>query len=199
MGLIIKYEKGQTPLSEEEMEGLLIRTVTTQGELNEQEQLNIEEAIEWTVRRKFKKKDIFSEDFAMNLHKQMYGHVWKGAGKFRKSDKNIGIVWHQIPVSLKNLVDDASCWVQNTVYPSDELAVRFKHRIVSIHCFANGNGRHSRLMADIIVSHIFKQPPFTWNRKNLTKKGNARDTYLSALKKADQGDIKELLAFARSK
>src|SRR5687767_8030753 len=133
MGLDLQYDKGQTPLTEEEMEGLLIKTITTQGELNEQEQLNIEEAVEWTLRRRFNVKDILSEEFVRELHKRMYREVWRWAGQFRKSDKNIGIEWYQIPTSLKNLVDDAAVWVDNATYPPDEVAIRFKHRIVSIH------------------------------------------------------------------
>lgn len=197
MGLDLQYDKGQTPLTEEEMEGLLIKTITTQGELNEQEQLNIEEAVEWTLRRRFNKKDILSEEFVRELHKRMYREVWRWAGQFRKSDKNIGIEWYQIPTSLKNLVDDAVFWVDHATYPPDEVAIRFKHRIVSIHCFPNGNGRHSRLLADIIISQIFKKPVFTWNRANLVQSGEARDHYLASLKAADNGDFVSLLEFAR--
>jgi Fic-DOC domain mobile mystery protein B len=198
MGLSLKYEKGQTPLSEEEMEQLLIHTITTQGELNEMEQLNIEEAVEWTMRRTFKAADIFSEEFVRDLHKRMYRQVWRWAGQFRTSDKNIGIAWYQIPASLKNLVDDADYWVKHSVYSSDELAIKFKHVIVSIHCFPNGNGRHSRLMADIIVNHIFKQPTFSWNRRNLVETGEARKIYLASLAEADQGNLTPLMTFARS-
>ena len=198
MGLKIVYEKGQTPLSDEDMEGLLIRTITTRGELNELEQLNIQDAVEWTLRRTFAASSILTTDFVRELHKRMYRDVWRWAGEYRKSDTSIGISWYQIAVSTKNLVDDAMLWVKNNEFSPDEFAIRFKHKIVSIHCFPNGNGRHSRLMADVIIDHIFKLPIFTWGRANLTEAGTARTNYLDSLAAADKGDYAPLLSFARS-
>ena len=198
MGLDLKYVDGQTPLDENESEGLLIKTITTQSELNEAEQLNIEEAVEWTLRKKFGMDDIVSEVFCNELHRKMYSQVWRWAGVFRKTNKNIGVDKFQIPVELRNLVDDCKLWIEKKIYSEDEIAVRFKHRIVSIHCYSNGNGRHSRLMADVIVSHIFKRPVFTWGAANLVKAGDARRIYLKALKQADKGSMKELIEFARS-
>ncbi len=197
MGLELQYEDGQTPLDENESEGLLLKTITTQGELNEAEQLNIEEAVEWTLRRKFGKDDILSEGFCNELHRKMYSGVWRWAGTFRKTNKNIGVDKFQIPVDLRALVDDCRFWIDHKTYPEDEIAVRFKHRIVSIHCYANGNGRHSRLMADVIVSHIFGRPVFSWGASNLGRASEARERYLKALKMADKGDVKELVGFAR--
>jgi len=185
-------------LDDDEKEGLLMKTITTQGELNEAEQLNIESAVEWTLRRKFREADIISEAFVAQLHKKMYGEVWRWAGKFRKSNKNIGVDKFQIPLELRNLINDTQFWIANKTFAEDELSVRFKHRIVSIHCFANGNGRHSRLMADIIISHIFGKPVFSWSNQNLVKKGDARANYLSALHAADSGNLNPLIHFARS-
>ena len=198
MGVTLTYQEGQTPLDDDEKEGLLMKTITTQGELNEAEQLNIESAVEWTLRRKFREADIISEAFVAQLHKKMYGEVWRWAGKFRKSNKNIGVDKFQIPLELRNLINDTQFWIANKTFAEDELSVRFKHRIVSIHCFANGNGRHSRLMADIIISHIFGKPVFSWSNQNLVKKGDARANYLSALHAADSGNLNPLIHFARS-
>lgn len=128
----------------------------------------------------------------------MFCDVWIWVGKFRKTDKNLGVEKWKIPVALKTLCDDALFWIQNETFPSDEIALRFKHRIVSIHCFNNGNGRHSRLMADIIISKVFKKPMFSWGEDSLTHKGNARLNYLKALRKADKGNFEPLLNFARS-
>jgi Fic-DOC domain mobile mystery protein B len=198
MGLDFELVNGQTPLDEEEKDGLLISTITTRGELDEFEQLNIEKAIQWTLTRKFRKDEILTEEFIKLVHKKMYGEVWAWAGKFRKTNKNIGVDRHQVPTQLRLLLDDCKYWIENGTYPSDEIAVRFKHRIVSIHCFSNGNGRHSRMMGDLIIEKILERPVFTWGaNSNLTRPGDTRGEYLSAVKAADKNDIKPLLEFAR--
>lgn len=198
MGLDLDYINGQTPLDAEEIEGLLIPTIATRGELDEFEQQNIEEAIEWVLSKTFKAENVFTEKFICNLHKRMYGSVWAWAGKFRKTDKNLGIDKWQIPVAVKNLCDDALFWHKNKTYSPDEIAIRFKHRIVSIHCFSNGNGRHSRLMADIIINKLHNLPLFSWGTDNLGNQGNARDIYLKAVKEADKSSFDSLIEFARS-
>ena len=143
MGLDLNYKDGQTPLDEEEKEGLKIKSITTQGELDEFEQLNIEKAVEWTIHTKLKPERILTEKFIKDLHKKMYGDVWKWAGDFRKSNKNIGIEWTQIAVELKTLLDDTKFWIDNETFPPDEISIRFKHRIVAIHCFPNGKSNVS--------------------------------------------------------
>jgi Fic-DOC domain mobile mystery protein B len=173
MGLDLEYIDGQTPLDEEEKADLLIPTIATRGELDEYEQQNIEAAFLWTQRRSFKPENVFTEDFIRKLHRRMYGDVWVWAGDFRKSNKNLGIDFRKIPVQLKQLLDDARYWHENETYPPDEMALRFKHQLVSIHCFPNGNGRHSRLMADMIIEKIYRQPMFSWGAANLTKAGDA--------------------------
>ena len=198
MELKLDYIGGQTPLDEEEKDGLLIPTIATRGELDEFEQQNIEQAIQWTLGRSLKSDTVFSEEFIQIVHKRMYADVWAWAGQFRKTNKNIGVDKWQIPIELRYLLDDARFWYENKTYPPDEIAVRFKHRIVSIHCFPNGNGRHSRLMADIIIEKIYKLPVFTWGAANLSSEGDSRVAYLKALKAADQGDFRLLLAFSRS-
>jgi len=198
MGLDADYTDGQTPLDEEEKVGLLIPAVATRGELDEFEQQNIEQAMQWILGRSFKPETVFTESFICMVHKRMYADVWEWAGEFRKTNKNIGVDKWQIPTDLRYLLDDTRYWHENKTYPPDEIAVRFKHRIVSIHCFPNGNGRHSRLMADIIIEKVYKQPVFTWGAANVSSEGDARAEYLQALKAADRGDYRLLLAFARS-
>ena len=198
MGLELIYNDGQTPLDEDEKEGLLIQSIATRGELDEFEQQNIEDAIQWSLTRKFKSEQIPSEYFIQELHKRMYKNVWRWAGAYRKTNKNIGVDKLEIPVALRSLIDDAYYWLENNIYDPEEFAIRFKHRLVSIHCFPNGNGRHSRMIADIIVEKIFQQPVFSWGSKNLSDEKESRGKYLLALRKADKGDFSLLLKFARS-
>ncbi|WP_152269647.1 mobile mystery protein B [Agriterribacter humi] len=198
MGLDLEYIDRQTPLHEEEKDGLLIPSIATRGELDEFEQQNIEQAIQWALGRSLKLKVIFTEEFIRTVHKRMYADVWAWAGEFRKTNKSIGIDKWQIPTELKYLLDDARYWHENNIYSPEEIAVRFKYRIVSIHCFQNGNGRHSRLMADIIIEKMYRQPVFSWGAANLSGEGDTRSAYLKAIKAADKGDYSLLLAFARS-
>jgi Fic-DOC domain mobile mystery protein B len=198
MGLEFDYKNGQTPIDDEEKEGLKIKSIATQGELDEFEQLNIEKAIEWTIHANLKQERILTEKFIKDLHKRMYGDVWKWAGVFRKTDKNIGIKWTQIGIELKNLIDDTTYWIENKTYPPEEIAIRFKHRLVAIHCFPNGNGRHSRMMADIIIEFIFDKDIFSWHKSKMVKPDETRKMYITALKEADHGNIKSLIEFAKN-
>jgi len=198
MGIKLEYLDGQTPIDENEKDGLLQKSITTQGELNEHEQLNIEKAIEWIIQNNFNQETILSEGFIKKVHEEMFDKVWEWAGKFRKSEKNIGVEWIKIGVELKYLFDDTKYWIKNKTFFPDEIAIRFKHRLVNIHCFPNGNGRHSRLMADIIIESIFKKSIFTWNHSSMVKADESRKKYIEAIKKADKGDIIPLIKFARS-
>ena len=128
----------------------------------------------------------------------MLAGVWQWAGSFRNTNKNLGVDKYQIGTDLRMLLDDCKFWVENNTYPPDEIAVRFKHRIVSIHCFSNGNGRHSRLIADIIIEKIFGREVFTWGSQSLIRSSDMRATYLNALREADRGSYVNLIAFARS-
>ena len=199
MGLDLNYENGQTPLEEEEKEGLLIPSITTREDLDEFEQLNIEKAVEWyLVRKKFRKENILTEKFILDVHKKMFNDVWSWAGKFRKTNKNIGVDKHQIYIRLRQLIDNCKYWINHETYSDEEIAIRFKHELVSIHLFPNGNGRHSRLMADIMMKNIFKKPIFSWGQKNLVNKSSARKQYIKSLKNADNGAINDLIEFAIS-
>jgi len=198
MGLDLGYDDGQTPLDEDEKEGLLIPTIANRGELDEFEQQNIEQAVLWSLGRSFKADVVFTEDFLKAVHKRMYGNVWAWAGEFRKTNKNLGVDKYQIPTRLRCLLDDVKFWYANSTYTPDETTIRFKHRLVSVHCFPNGNGRHSRLIADIVIDKIFKQPVYTWGSAKLVKQVNSRVAYLNAIRAADGGDIQPLINFARA-
>lgn len=198
MGLKLEYIDGQTPLDEDEKDGLLIKTISTHGELDEFEQANIQQAIEWSIRNKFSKEEILTEAFILLLHKRMFKEVWDWAGKIRKTNKNIGVDKYQIPVEIRNIIEDCKFWIENQIFEPDEIAVRFSHRIVQIHVFSNGNGRHSRLIADIIISDVFNKPVFTWGRNDLSKKGNFRKKYLNAIYEADKGILQPLIEFSRT-
>lgn len=198
MGLDLEYIDGQTPLDDDEKEGILIPEISTRAELDEFEQKNIEQAIQWTLQKSFKQEDVFTEMFLRDVHRKMYGEVWSWAGEFRKTDKNIGVDKWQIGTNLKTLLDDGLIWLEKKVYGPDELAIRFKHKLVSIHCFPNGNGRHSRLIADIIIDKILKKPIFTWGSGNLVRSGDTRTKYIQGIKEADNGNLGPLISFARS-
>lgn len=196
----LHYNEGQTPLDPDEQEGLLITSITTHEELNEWEQRNIEKAIHWTItrRKRFTGKEILTEQFIYQLHKRMFGDIWQWAGTFRNSNKNIGADKFQISSTLRMLLDDCRYWIENKAFSEDEIAIRFKHRIVYIHCFANGNGRHSRLMADIIIEKILGKSVFSWGSRDLIQNSTFRSIYLNALKQADLNNFEPLILFARS-
>ncbi len=178
-------EDGNTDLSPEEREGLLLSYITTRAELNEAEQANILEAREWAYSRK---RDVLDEDFLRRLHGRMYVNVWEWAGAYRDSGKNIGIEAHQITTALKNLLDDVRYWIEHETCPADEMAARFHHRLTQIHCYANGNGRHARMATDLLLTRL-GAVPFTWGNANLVEVGDTRARYIAALRAADKHDI----------
>jgi Fic-DOC domain mobile mystery protein B len=191
---LVPQDDGGTELTEEEREGLIPSYITLRSELNEAEQANILEAEEWAFARK---RDLLEEEFLNNLHKRMYGNVWRWAGRYRTSGKNIGIDAYRIPTELRQLLDDCRYWIENGTYEPDEIAVRFHHRIVSIHCYPNGNGRHARLAADLLLKSM-GQERFSWGGENLVDVGETRERYIAALQAADEHDIGPLLEFVRS-
>ena len=198
MGLELNYINGQTPLDEDEKDDLLIKTISTRSDLDEFEQLNIEEAKIWLLKTKPTLTKILSEDFIRELHSKMFGNVWGWAGTFRNSNKNIGVDKFEIPVHLRNLLDNTKYWIDYKTFSEDEIAIRFSHRIVQIHLFPNGNGRHSRLIADVLINKCFSKQEFTWGSTNLTTAGTVRSLAITALRNADNGNFKDLITFARS-
>ena len=189
--------KAATSLDPDEMDDLKIKTISTRGELDRWEQQNIGEAMDWLDTRK-NKSEILNESFVKKLHEKMLSKVWAWAGSFRKTNKNIGVDKYRIGIELKILLDDTKYWIANDTYDSDEIAIRFHHRLVKIHCFPNGNGRHSRLMTDILLSDVLHKEHFTWGNGNLAVEGDVRDTYINALHSADNNEYEPLLEFVRS-
>lgn len=195
MGLGDVHAPGATPLDPDEAHGLIPRHIRMQAELDQWEQANVLEGSTWALRSR--ERDILSERFVRELHKRMFGNTWAWAGAFRNTEKNIGVDPAQIAVKLRDLLEDARYWVEHNTYPVDEIALRFHHRLVVIHPFPNGNGRHARLMTDVLLKRHGAQA-FSWGGANLETAGGARDRYLSALRAADGGDYTLLQAFVRS-
>ena len=191
-----EYPEGATPIDANEVEGILLTHITTRAELDRWEQDNINEALAWVEERK--PKDVLNESFMKLLHNKMFGNVWKWAGKFRQRNINFGVHWYQISIELKKLCDDVKYWIENKTFSEDEIAVRFHHRLVSIHPFPNGNGRHARLMTDLLLENVLKNTRFTWGSENLSKTCDARKIYIKALKEADNLDYESLLRFVRT-
>ncbi|MBK9522258.1 MAG: mobile mystery protein B [Rhodocyclaceae bacterium] len=190
----LEYPPGATPLDADERASLIPGHITNQRELNEWEQLNILQGEAWAGKQR---KEILSEAFVRQLHKQMFGDTWRWAGQFRKSDKNIGVDWLNISVELRKLLDDVAVQIAHTSYPPDEVAARFHHRLVAIHPFPNGNGRHARLMADLLAERL-GQSRFTWGSRSLVDASATRQAYITALQAADARNYTQLLVFARS-
>lgn len=183
-----------TPLSEEEKKGLIPAYISTRSELNQAEQQNIIQAELWAFQRKRNPLDV---EFLKKLHSRMFDQVWEWAGAFRRTERNIGLDPFRIPVELRKLIDDVQYQIDHRTYGPHEIAVRFHHRLVFIHPFPNGNGRHSRLATDILVSYLGRER-FTWGAADLASRGEIRSKYIEALRSADKGDYGPLLEFVRS-
>lgn len=185
---------GHTELAEDERLGLIPTYITTRGELFEAEQRNIAEGL---LRRRPAIDQLLDDRFLRDLHKAMFDQVWMWAGRYRTKETNIGVEPTQISPSVRTLVDDARAWVEHDTYESDELAVRFHHRLVAIHPFPNGNGRHGRVAADHLATTLARGP-FSWGAGLQVETSRLRSVYHHALRRADDGDITELLRFART-
>jgi Fic-DOC domain mobile mystery protein B len=188
--------EGNTPLSPEELADL-IPNLATKEELNEWERENNLQARTWAMGDRTSPVDIPSDEFVRKLHRRMFDQTWKWAGEYRRTEKNIRVPVHEIRERLMALCGDVRYWIENNTYPPDKIAVRFHHRLTFIHPFPNGNGRHARLIADILLIKLGR-PAFSWGSANLVKEGEARLKYLEAIRAADKGDIEPLLTFAHS-
>lgn len=187
-----------TPVAHEEREGLLQTWVTHRRDLNDAEQGNILKAAIWARRsRGLTAVRLLNDSFARTLHERMFGEVWSWAGTYRQTERNIGIDSHRISVALVTVFDDVRYWVEHATYAPDEIALRLHHRLVAIHPFPNGNGRHARLMADLLIEKLGGEP-FSWGGGSLADVGELRSRYVAALRAADGHELEPLLAFARS-
>jgi len=183
-----------TELTEEEREALIPSYITLRHELNEAEQANILEAEQWAFARN---RDVLDEKFLNHLHKRMYGNVWNWAGQYRSSGKNIGVDAYRIAPELRQLLDDCRYWIENNTYEPDEIVARLHHKLVWIHLYPNGNGRHARLAADLLLKSMGRKR-FSWGGTKLVDAGRTRKRYIAALQAADEHDINPLLEFVRS-
>ena len=193
---IFEADDNSTPLTAEEKNGLKLKWVTLRSELNEAEARNIAQAQLWLASNK--KKDVCSDTFLRNLHKKMFCDVWVWAGEYRITERNIGVAPYQIPMKLMQLFDDLNFWIDNKTYSNHEIAVRLHHKLVQIHPFPNGNGRVSRLMADLVLRKLEGKTLY-WGDTNLVDVSEVRRKYIDALRKADAGDYTDLLNFTMKK
>ena len=193
---IFAADDNSTPLTTEEKNGLKLKWITLRSELNEAEVRNIAQAQLWLASNK--KKDVCSDSFLRNLHKKMFGDVWVWAGEYRITERNIGVAPYQISIKIMQLFDDLKFWIDNKTYSNHEIAVRLHHRLVQIHPFPNGNGRVSRLMADLVLQKL-NGTSLYWGDTNLVNVSEVRSQYIDALRKADAGDYTDLLDFTMQK
>ena len=193
---IFEADDNSTPLTAEEKNDLKLKWITLRSELNEAEARNIAQAQLWLSSNK--KKDVCSDTFLRNLHKKMFCDVWIWAGEYRTTERNIGVAPYQIPMKLMQLFDDLNFWIDNKTYSNHEIAVRLHHKLVQIHPFPNGNGRVSRLMADLVLQKLEGKTLY-WGDTNLVDVSEVRRKYIDALRKADAGDYTDLLNFTMKK
>lgn len=190
-----QHAPGATPLDPDELAGLIPKHITLKRELDEFEQANILVAQGWAEKRI--PKEFLSETYVRTLHRRMLNKTWKWAGTFRTTEKSIGVDPARIAIDLHNLLEDVKAWQEFETYPLDEQAARLHHRLVLIHPFPNGNGRHARMFTDCFL-RFHRAPPFTWGSANLVQASDTRTAYIDALRAADNRDLTLLLAFVRS-
>ncbi len=193
MTTITATSDGNTPLCPKELADL-IPNLATKEELNEWERENILLAREWAVGDRTSAADMACDEYVRKLHGKMFDQTWKWAGEYRRTKKDIGVPFYEIRERLVALFGDVHYWIENKTYSPDEIAVRFHHRLVLIHPFPNGNGRHARLIADVLALRLGR-PAFTWGSANVVEEGEARNKYLEAIRAADNGDIQPLFKF----
>ena len=196
MGLTDAHAPGATPLEPDDIEGLIPGHIRTQAELNEWEEANILQAHAWLVRPRVRKTP-FDYLFALRLHKQMFGRTWRWAGQVRQRETNIGVDPGRIAQLLPQALANAELQLSQNPADIDRIAAQLHHRLVVIHAFRNGNGRHARLLVDLLLREK-GQRTFAWGSGNLTAEGDVQARYLSALRAADAGDFSLLFAFVRS-
>lgn len=187
---LFRDHESETKLSSDERAGLKLGHIENMGELDEAEALNILEGLEFL--RNYKKDDYFELDFCVKLHKKMFEHVWKWAGDFRSTEKNIGVSPFKVGIELKNLLEDTKVWIKFESYSQIEIVARFHHRLVWIHPFANGNGRWARIYTEYICRRK------NWLRPNWHAGEDPverRHKYINALRAADMKDMQPLIKF----
>lgn len=189
---------GRLPITREERPRLL-PSLSTRAQLDEVERLSIHGARLWAMRGAvLQRGDLLTESFVRELHRRMFGGIWRGAGRYRTTERDPGWEAHRIAEGVRMFLDDAEGWIRFLTYPADEAAVRLHYRLVAIHPWSNGDGRHSRLLADVVVASCGEKP-LTWgSRQKWAEPESARERYIRAMRAADAGDMAPLLEFARS-
>ncbi len=191
---MMDYPEGATPLDPDEIKGLKFPHVETRAELDQLEQQNIQDGLRWLSRqRKF--DELLNEGFVLALHQKLFGAVWDWAGKYRRTEKNIGVDPINIGIEVRNLLDDVKYWIEHQTYPREEFAARLHHRLVQIHPFVNGNGRHARIFTDAILERELNQKPINWSAKESVDDETHRQNYLKALRAADGGEYQLIIDF----
>lgn len=195
--------EGTTPIEPQDLDGLIPAFVATRADLNQVEYENIAKALPWAIRqaRVGGVHRLLEYDLVFELHRRMFGDVWTWAGSQRRRETNIGVSPHQIPMALRQALDGARYWHEHDAHPVDHRAARIHHRLVVVHPFPNGNGRCTRLIADLYLRSV-GSPPFSWAAGRLDGGAEARRdvrrAYIAALDAAPFDDYEALVAFARS-
>jgi len=188
---------GSTPLDHDQLIGIKFGHLTTMGELDELEDLNIQKGLEWLNRQKG--DDYLSTDFLCRLHEKLFGDVWKWAGKFRTSEVNISKYRpYDIRPQLLNFFEDVKLWIQTGKMSWDDISAEMHHRLVTIHPFPNGNGRTTRIFTEYVQKRN-QQSPTSWMASLAHDPKLRRETYIKALRKADKGEFDLLVEFMREK
>ena len=197
MEIVDRPTAGSTPVDAKQIDGLRIRSIRNQAELDAAEQANILQAMEWMQRaRSLAFPALLSMHAMRNVHRRMFGQVYTWAGAMRARELNIGCEPRLIAEKLHHLCEDVKLWTEHGHWPPEETAVRFHHALVLIHVFPNGNGRHARLMADLLLTRRYRLPPMSWGGESLPRTGGLHDEYIAAMRRADVGDFGPIISFA---
>jgi len=190
--------EGQTPMTDEDLLGLIPEHVETRGQLNQWEAANIKLARKQLAKRK-RAFDVLSTAGLVELHRMMFGKTWRWAGEYGKSLSQFSDPRTPRSVQMHDFVADTveALRISSRTAPDiDEIAMRFHHRLTQIHPWPNGNGRHAREAADQLLRGL-RRPPFTWGSEKDLAAGETRKRYIAALKAADSGDFSKLRSFVR--
>ena len=185
-------------LTEREKERL-VPSLSTREQLEEIERASIHAARVWAMRCAVAMPEaVLTEAFSQQVHRRMFGGIWRGAGKYRTVAEEAGWEPARIPEGMKMILDDAEGWIRFSTHPVHEAAVRLHHRIRCVRPWADGNGNHARLMGDLLVASAGEKP-LTWGIRTLGRDPEkARSLYRDATRAADAGDVAPLVAFAFS-
>lgn len=198
LSLLKDDPQGATPLSPDDLLGLKLPHVQTRAQLNEIEAANILQGQNWVSSLKvLTLDDIFSRDFVIALHENLFGDIWQWAGTFRLRELNIGVEPKNIPIDLHNFLEDAKCWLEFKHFSDIELSARIQHKLVQIHPFVNGNGRHARIFTDIVRVFLLNKKPLRWAKAKLEDMTTERAAYIAGLRKADGGDFSEMVDYLK--